>query len=303
MKKSRKTSKRDRSDNDDSVPPLKGSIKVISLEDAPVRLMNYNKEFNGFSFSLIPWGVIDKHILAHLDHHDTMMVAQTTRQWYRRIANVACRKFAIFLPREIEALRAKDKFDKYNRKEFDELGDLKIIYEKLTPMAVAYYHDLGRATWDRNFKRTGTANKSRGPHEMNRELIVMLKRIREHGSIDSFKAYTIVNNARLVRNFEIKVAKYRKMLAGFNDNLRKVGYNSRLELIILPRSNRLKIEPCVVDNIRGDPDSDEERHRKDVLAKLYHALKDCDEIELANFDPREIGGYLLQRGWATTIPK
>jgi hypothetical protein len=82
------------------VPPLKGSIKAARLEESPVTLNQYKQ--SKVSFSTIPWDVLNKNLLPYLDYRDTIALAQVTKQWYRRIADDACRKFSIFLQREIE---------------------------------------------------------------------------------------------------------------------------------------------------------------------------------------------------------
>lgn len=131
-----------------------------------------------------------------LNYQETIALARSTKQWYRRIANVACRKFAIFLDELIDAYYFTLVSKESRQHQFTKFDSVKIVYDRLTPAAIAYYSDIGRVIWDKDFKHACPVSKSWYPDRIMKEVFLMLTRIKDHGRVDSFKAYSKVNNAK-----------------------------------------------------------------------------------------------------------
>lgn len=299
MKQGRKAVKRERfTETELRVPPLKGSIKASRLEEAPVSLSQYRA--GTASFSTIPWDVVDKHILPYLDYRDTIAFGRSTKQWYRRIADNACHKFSIFLRQEVDAFIAKDT-GIYQTKRVEQFEPVKGSFDKMTPMAIAYYCDIGRVTWNKHFKRISRVSKPWDITEIMREVFLMLTRIKDHGNVDSFKAYAFVNNNRLRQKFELEQAKRLEVLAYLKQHLLERGYDTTINIRVMKNANIFKLEPefCKEDNRMGDKERAEEtpeiKRQRHVLNALYGTISGGGLSRLKTFNFNDLQQCLLRK--------
>lgn len=197
----------------------KDSIKVRVLEDTIITLHTYSRDRSEFPFTTIPWNVIETCILPYLDCNDTIALARTTRQWYRRIANIASKKLAFEIGTFIEMYRRS-----YSRLAdvLAKIDNFKDAYNKMTPMAIRCFADMKVRKWTSRF-----VYESRGYQSVESiadRLLDMFKRISKHGSLDMYKEFTILNHARLDSVYEDTITHLESRLKEFKDHMLNNGF-------------------------------------------------------------------------------
>lgn len=278
----------------DRNPPLRGSIKAVRITEDPVTIVRYDPNLSG-SILLVPWNVLERHILSYLDHQDCMNLARSTRQWYVRMSKVACGKFAVFLWQEIEESDKKDPERGYLR----QARNLESTFERLTPMAIAHYNDIGRVTWTKNFKRRTQVSKKWSYWAKFQKIILMLARIDEHGDIDSYKAYAKVNNMRLGALARAKVSRVKSVLEAFMLALSKSGYKPvRFSIKFSATFRNISIVPSLKQKYSYD-DPKPVANRKYLLEGIQEAILKGDSYCIETLDIKNVGDVLVEYGLAT----
>ena len=213
------------------LPPV-ASTKIIRLSGMKIRLI---KPDAPNLFLRVPMDVLQTGVLSFLDFRDTISFARSSRSWYHKVANEACKKFAAFLHRESANLSLKGY-----------LMEVKDTLESLTPMAIACYLDIGRVEWDKNFKLRRRIAKPWDSQRVMKEFLAMLKRSMGHGSIDALKTHKKHMASGLGERFEAKAKERERIFAIFVEMLRKEGYETSLQLRILWETRGIRIDANVL---------------------------------------------------------
>lgn len=281
--KAPKGKKRDRDDDhhddnsilDMNTVPRKGSIQAVFLPERALVIPRYSEWIakGWISFSILPWDIIEQHILVYLDHDDIIAMARTTRLWYRRAANVACDEFAMFIDDEYSRLELEYTAKHgYSPIAVDHYREVKGSLNKLTPMAIAYYNAIGKVVWNRDCIITTVLTEKSRKWDLRKimdDVANMLKRIEEHGNIDSFKAYSRFNNRRLDDIFRAEAERKKEVLETLRIMILEKGYDLNFEMEFRYESRQIRFKPR--DRCRGND-------------SLFKALHDGDEETVRNFN-------------------
>jgi hypothetical protein len=320
-----KGSKRDRENDDSQDDPSsaatkklafqpKGSIQAVFLGETPIQPHLYQEWFSAgyFNFSFLPWDVIQNNILIYLNYTDTIALARTTRQWYRRIANVACSKFEIFLRSEFEkdfAEREERLNSKYPEGAKSDLAtslrdrlaaDVGGAFQHLTPLAISYFSDIGKVIYNKRCRvqtRLTAKSKKWDRCQILKDFEVMLRRIEAHGNIDSYKIHTLLNNQRLDELFKIEADRVQRNCRLFWNMLTDEGCKSKFELWIMADSCQIRIKPNFYRR-KWETVGGKLVEKPDPLNTLYKTLRYKDEADLRALDINELIPLLVDAGLA-----
>jgi len=274
--------KRGRSE-ENAIPPV-ASTKIIRLSGMKIRLV---KPSAPNIFLRLPWDVLQTGVLPYLDFRDTMSFARIFRSWYRRFADEACKKFAVFLQQGSENLDLRGYLER-----------VRVQDGKLTPMAIACYLNIGQVEWDKNFKLRRRITKPWDKQRIIEEVTTMLKRIAEYGSIDAFKTHKKHSVAGLDERFEAKAEKRERIFAVFVKMLRKEGYETSLRLIILKETRSIRLNHNILHDFRTNG-----KYDKFVLSRLHDSLTKLCEATVRKLHMPSVILALEDRGivWKAAI--
>lgn len=269
-----------------------GSVKVAVLEGSIVTVDTYKRDPSQYPFVTIPWNVIESKILPYLDYADCMSLAKTTRQWYRRIAEIAGRKCAVAIKNLLAGYRDK-RYEKLTAI-VNKISEYAAGLDKITPMAIRCFQQMQRITWNSRFEINGVIG-SYCSDVIAENIRKMLKNIVLHGSLESYKAHSIENTARLDSIYQERIDNCEEKLQDFKNYMFTKGYWIDMRLDINRTSRR---HPTVLPSFIQRLENKDSPENVEIVA-IVKTLQKFDIDALKADDPKEIGECLVRHRLAT----
>lgn len=269
-----------------------GSVKVVVLESSIVTVKTYERDPSQYPFVTTPWNVIETKILPYLDYADCMSLAKTTRQWYRRIAEIACRKCAVAI-KNLLAGYLQLRYEKLTAT-VNRISEYFAGLDKITPMAIRCFQQMQRITWNSRFEINGVV-PSYCSDVIAENIRKMLKNIVLHGSLESYKAHSIENTARLDAIYQVRIDNCEEKLQDFKDYMFTKGYWINIRLDINRASRR---HPTVLPSFIQRLENKDSPENAKIVA-VVKTLQKFDIDALKTDDPNEIGECFVRHRLAT----